>query len=81
MKPSTLLVGVIAHGVSSTSASTSVSVTVPTSYDGTTVDPNFPAFGFEEASFVGYILDGDGNTNKFSLNLIAAVTNRTGGTP
>lgn len=66
----------------STQSSTSVSITVPSSDDSSdTIDPNFPAFGFEEASFVNYALDADGNTNEFSQNLIEVVTSRTGGTP
>lgn len=65
-----------------TESSTTVSVTVPSSYDSSdTIDPNFPAFAFEEASFVNYVLDADGNTNTFSQNLIEVVTSRTGGVP
>lgn len=61
---------------------TAVSITLPTSYDSTDViDVNFPAFAFEEASFVNYVLDADGNTNEFSVNLIDSLTSRTGGTP
>lgn len=69
-------------GRADSTSSSLLSIDVPATYDSTdTIDPNFPAFGFEEASFVNYILDVDGNTNEFSTNLIAAVTNRTGGTP
>lgn len=61
---------------------TALSITLPTSYDSSDViDVNFPAFGFEEASFVNYILDADGNTNEFTVNLINSLTSRTGGTP
>lgn len=45
------------------------------------VDPDFAGFAFEEASLWNYALDADGNANEFSLNLIAAITNRTGGKP
>lgn len=61
---------------------TAVSIAVPPShYSSDIIDANFPAFAFEQASFVNYVLDGDGNTNVFSQNLIDAVTSRTGGTP
>lgn len=64
------------------SSSTAVSIAVPSSYDSSdTIDPNFPALAFEEASFVYYILDANGNTNEFSKNLIEVVTSRTGGKP
>lgn len=45
------------------------------------VDPDFAGFAFEQASLWNYALDADGNANQFSLNLIAAITNRTGGKP
>lgn len=45
------------------------------------VDPDFAGFAFEQASFVNYAQDLDGNPNVFSQNLIAAITNRTGGKP
>lgn len=45
------------------------------------VDPNFAGFAFEQASLWNYALDVDGNANQFSINLIAAITNRTGGIP
>lgn len=45
------------------------------------VDPNFAGFAFEQASLWNYALDADGNANQFSINLIAAITNRTGGIP
>lgn len=65
-----------------TESSTTISVTVPSTYESSDIiDPNFPAFGFEEASFVNYVLDADGNTNEFSQNLIEVVTSRTGGIP
>lgn len=58
-----------------------LSIVLPSSYDGDIIDQDFPGFGFEEASFVNYVLDLDGNTNEFSTNLIEAVTSRTGGKP
>lgn len=45
------------------------------------VDPNFAGFAFEQASLWKYALDADGNPNQFSINLMAAITNRTGGIP
>lgn len=61
---------------------TALSIALPTSSDSSDViDVNFPAFGFEEASFVNYILDADGNTNEFTVNLIDSLTSRTGGVP
>lgn len=45
------------------------------------VDPDFAGFAFEQASLWNYALDADGNANEFSINLIAAITNRTGGKP
>ncbi|KAJ4409696.1 hypothetical protein N0V82_009420 [Gnomoniopsis sp. IMI 355080] len=61
--------------------STSLSISLPTSSSSNVIDVNFPGFGFEEASFVNYVLDADGNTNEFSVNLIESLTSRTGGTP
>lgn len=61
--------------------STALSISLPTSSSSDVIDVNFPAFGFEEASFVNYVLDADGNTNDFTLNLIESLTSRTGGTP
>lgn len=61
--------------------STAVSISLPSSSSSNIIDVNFPAFGFEEASFVNYVLDADGNTNEFSVNLIESLTSRTGGTP
>ncbi|KAI6081206.1 hypothetical protein F4821DRAFT_249878 [Hypoxylon rubiginosum] len=45
------------------------------------VDPSFPGFAFEQASFYNYSFDAQGNPNVFSQNLVNAVLNRTGGTP
>ncbi|KAI0893678.1 glycoside hydrolase family 79 protein [Annulohypoxylon nitens] len=45
------------------------------------IDPTFPGFAFEEASFVRYAQYDDGSPNTFSINLIKAVTSRTGGYP
>lgn len=65
----------------SSSSSSSLSIILPSSNDGDIIDRDFPGFGFEEASFVNYVLDIDGNTNEFSSNLIDAITSRTGGKP
>lgn len=62
----------------STSSSTTVALSLPTA-PSRNVDPNFLAFGFEEASFVRFVLDNDGNTNTFSATLIEGITKRTGG--
>lgn len=61
--------------------STALSISLPTSSSSDVIDVNFPAFGFEEASFVNYVLDANGNTNDFTVNLIESLTSRTGGTP
>lgn len=45
------------------------------------VDPDFAGFAFEQASLWNYAQDADGSANEFSINLIAAITNRTGGKP
>lgn len=45
------------------------------------VDPDFAGFAFEQASLWNYALDADGNANEFSINLFAAITDRTGGKP
>lgn len=45
------------------------------------VDRDFCGFAFEQASFEEYALDAGGNANQFSINLIAAITSRTGGIP
>lgn len=66
---------------SSSGSASSLSIILPSSNDGDVIDQSFPGFGFEEASFVNYVLDIDGNTNEFSSNLIEAVTSRTGGKP
>ncbi|KUI60591.1 Beta-glucuronidase [Cytospora mali] len=66
----------------STAAAPFVSVpsTVPANASGV-VDPDFAGFAFEQASLWNYALDLDGNPNVFSQNLIAEITNRTGGKP
>lgn len=59
-------------------------VSVPSSVPSTAsaiVDPDFAGFAFEQASLWNYALDADGNVNQFSVNLIAGITNRTGGKP
>lgn len=53
---------------------------VPSNASGI-VDPDFAGFAFEQASLWNYALDAEGNPNEFSINLIAAITNRTGGKP
>ena len=65
----------------STAAAPFVSVpsSVPANASGI-VDPDFAGFAFEQASLWNYALDLDGNPNAFSQNLIAEITNRTGGT-
>ncbi|KAI1416862.1 hypothetical protein F5Y13DRAFT_204251 [Hypoxylon sp. FL1857] len=45
------------------------------------VDPSFPGFAFEEASFYAYSFDVQGKPNTFSQNLVNSVLKRTGGTP
>ncbi|KAF4121390.1 hypothetical protein GMORB2_1797 [Geosmithia morbida] len=45
------------------------------------VDPDFIGLAFEQSSWVRYALDDYGSVNQFSQNLIAAIYNRTGGTP
>lgn len=45
------------------------------------VDPSFPGFAFEQASFYDYAFDECGKPNAFSQNLIKSVLDRTGGTP
>jgi len=45
------------------------------------IDPDFPALAFEQASFVRYARDDEGNINEFSTNLIDAIYSRTGGKP
>lgn len=59
----------------------SVSSSVPSSNVSGLIDPNFAGFAFEQASLWNYAQDADGNANEFSINLIAAITNRTGGIP
>lgn len=63
------------------SPSSSLSIVLPTSNSGDVIDVDFPGFGFEDASFVDYVQDSDGNTNEFSVNLIDSITSRTGGKP
>jgi hypothetical protein len=63
-------------------ATTTLSIALPTANsDSTVVDPDFCGFAFEEASFTEYALDSNGDTNAFSVNLIEAITSRTGGKP
>lgn len=59
----------------------SVPSSVPSSNVSGAVDPNFAGFAFEQASLWNYAQDADGNPNVFSQNLMAAITNRTGGIP
>ncbi|KAI1375335.1 glycoside hydrolase family 79 protein [Hypoxylon crocopeplum] len=63
---------------------TSLSIKIPTGAaidTSTQIDSSFCGFAFEQASFVRYAQDDDGNPNAFSANLIKAVTSRTGGDP
>ncbi|KAI1100315.1 glycoside hydrolase family 79 protein [Jackrogersella minutella] len=65
-------------------ANTSFSVDIPAGSAVSTsaqIDPSFCGFAFEQASFVRYAQDDSGNANNFSVNLIKAVTSRTGGDP
>ncbi|CAN8105796.1 unnamed protein product [Discula destructiva] len=73
---------ILALVIATTVAQPSLSVpsSVPLNASGI-VDPDFAGFAFEQASLWNYALDADGNTNAFSLNLIAAITDRTGGKP
>ncbi|CAN8099995.1 unnamed protein product [Discula destructiva] len=72
---------VVAKPLAPRATGTTLSIVLPTSSGSSDIiDVNFPAFGFEEASFVNYVLDADGNTNEFSANLIESLTSRTGGT-
>ncbi|KAL6854730.1 hypothetical protein ACO1O0_005855 [Amphichorda felina] len=45
------------------------------------VDPDFPGLAFEQASWVRYALDDNGETNEFSTNLMDSIYSRTGGKP
>ena len=45
------------------------------------IDPSYPGFAFEQASFYNYSFDANGKPNTFSENLIHSVFKRTGGTP
>ncbi|KAI4597231.1 hypothetical protein KJ359_004744 [Pestalotiopsis sp. 9143b] len=59
-----------------------VSISLATLNDNAqVVDPDFCGFAFEQASFVEYALDVDGNANQFSVNLINSITSRTNGRP
>ncbi|XXG98298.1 hypothetical protein Hte_004621 [Hypoxylon texense] len=58
----------------------SVSVNAPSDVSQK-VDPSFPGFAFEQATFYNYSFDSQGNSNVFSQNLVNAILNRTGGTP
>ena len=53
----------------------------PPEHAGPPADPDFIGFAFEQASFVPYVQNRDGSVNQFSLNLIDAITSRTGGKP
>jgi hypothetical protein len=61
-----------------------LSIDVPSEVPGDAsaeVDPDFAGLAFEQASFVRYAVDDDGNVNEFSKNLIASIYSRTGGKP
>ena len=62
----------------------SLTVQVPPSLPRTVsdvVDPDFAGLAFEQASWVRYALDDNGNTNEFSSNLMDSIYSRTGGRP
>ncbi|ETS75105.1 hypothetical protein PFICI_13589 [Pestalotiopsis fici W106-1] len=62
--------------------SSDVTISVPTvNSDAQVIDADFCGFAFEQASFEEYAVDVDGNANQFSVNLINAITSRTGGKP
>ncbi|KAI1267754.1 hypothetical protein F5Y18DRAFT_378744 [Xylariaceae sp. FL1019] len=63
-------------------AGTSIKVPASVPADASSViSPDFPALAFEQASFVRYAQDDDGNINEFSTNLINEIYSRTGGKP
>ncbi|KAI1433888.1 glycoside hydrolase family 79 protein [Xylaria sp. CBS 124048] len=57
-----------------------LSATVPAG-SSPEIDPDFQALAFEQASFVRYAQDDEGNANAFSTNLLDAIYSRTGGKP
>lgn len=59
------------------------SITLPDSppTNAAVIDPSFPGFAFEQASFYNYSFDSDKLPNEFSQNLINSVLKRTGGIP
>ncbi|KAI1338313.1 glycoside hydrolase family 79 protein [Xylariaceae sp. FL0016] len=62
--------------------STSVQLSSSTPSDASgEIDVDFAGLAFEEASFVRYAQDDDGNINEFSTNLMEAIYSRTGGKP
>jgi hypothetical protein len=77
------IVGVAVLGLSKTGAQASdLSISLPTADDDAqVVDADFCGFAFEQASFVEYATDADGNPNEFSINLIDAIISRTSGKP
>ncbi|KAI1383900.1 glycoside hydrolase family 79 protein [Hypoxylon trugodes] len=63
-------------------SSFSVQVPVVSAVDAPAqVDPSFCGLAFEQSSFVRYARDDNGKPNAFSINLINAITSRTGGAP
>lgn len=63
---------------------TAIQLTVPASAPANAsgfIDPSYPGFAFEQASFYNYSFDANGNPNTFSENLINNVLKRTGGSP
>ncbi|OTA94346.1 glycoside hydrolase family 79 protein, partial [Hypoxylon sp. CO27-5] len=56
-------------------------LTVTPSHEFQKVDPSFPGFAFEDASFYAYSFDTQGQPNTLSQNLVNSVLKRTGGTP
>lgn len=63
-------------------AASNLAISLPTANaSAPVVDPDFCGFAFEQASFVEYALDDNGDANSFSVNLIKSITSRTGGKP
>ncbi|CAJ2499857.1 Uu.00g027100.m01.CDS01 [Anthostomella pinea] len=88
MKLVEVLVSLVGFGLTATISrdpsisSTFVDVPAEVPSDASAViDPDFPGLAFEEASFVRYAQDDDGNINAFSTNLMEAIYSRTGGKP
>ncbi|KAI1386621.1 uncharacterized protein F4822DRAFT_444963 [Hypoxylon trugodes] len=74
------ILAVISQGSCQTSRTINLSPTAPSDVSQN-VDPSFPGFAFEQASFYAYSFNAQGNPNIFSRNLVDSVLNRTGGIP